>query len=296
MKIYLPIRLLFLFCILFVSCVYVPSAKANLLSPVAKSVQINASVGEFYMDLSGSIAPYASVVLISNNIVLRSTVADANGYWYISQILIQQGFSSFCLDAIDYKRLGESYTCFSVTPATENIVKQNIFLPPTLGLQKKTVDQGGVAIAWGYTMRGGTVTLHLSDGRVITVNADSEGFYEVHAPVPAAGTYELFADATYHGASSLKPDRNITLTVLSVGQQVINRGKGTVNQVGKFLIGTPWGFLWLIIPILILIIILLKKLKPEWFTWMDGAWNSVHAYVPFMHRKLHHHWMKGVGY
>ena len=298
MKVILPKIIATVICILFVLFLSKDYASARTVSlpSISRGVGVSATVGSYYLNLSGSIAPYASVILTSNNIVLRSTVADSNGYWFISQILINPGFSNFCLDAIDYKRLGESYTCISIPPAVGNITKDNIFLPPTLGLQKKTVNQGSEATAWGYTMRGGTVTLHLSDGRVITIQADKEGFYSFQVPVPTAGTYELFADAVFNGASSLKPDKKTTLIVLSLPQQIINKGGQSLNNIGRFLIGTPWGFIWLIIPILILIIILLKKLHPEWFTWLDGGWDGVSAHIPFIHRKLHHWWMKGVGY
>ena len=73
--------------------------------------EVQADVGEFYLNVSGYISPFASIVLNSNGIFMRTTVADKGGNFSISQVRIARGFSSFCLDAVDYKRLGESTTC-----------------------------------------------------------------------------------------------------------------------------------------------------------------------------------------
>ena len=97
-------------------------AKAQILSyPTGTaSTQVEGTVGQFFLNLYGFISPFASVVLSSNGSYITGVTADAQGNFSFTQILINKGFSNFCLDAIDFKRVGESYTCF------------NIRLPPPL--------------------------------------------------------------------------------------------------------------------------------------------------------------------
>src|SRR5690348_1579703 len=84
----------------------------NLLYPVpvygqknlGHNIQVSASIGEIYLNLSGIIAPYASVILIADDNYLRSTVADSQGKFSLNDILVKRGFSQFCLEAIDFKR------------------------------------------------------------------------------------------------------------------------------------------------------------------------------------------------
>ena len=227
--------------------------------PVYHTVTVGGQIGQYTINISGFIAPYASVVMTIDDTIVRSTVADANGNFFLSQILVKGDFSHYCLTAVDVKRLGQSKACFTVPSFTGTYDKQNIFLPPTLGLYKKQINAGQTAQAWGYSMPGATVTLHLSDGRTLTTTADASGYYEFKPRFDNPGDYELFADASYHKQKSENPVDKVKLTALSVAQQV---GRTTEN-VGKNiwqLLSGPIGFLLLAIPIIILIIILLRKL------------------------------------
>jgi len=260
---------------------------------VSHDVTVGAQIGEFVANISGFIAPYASVVMTIDDTIVRSTVADANGYFHLSQIEIKNGFDHFCLTAVDVKRLGQSKACFKFTPVSSNYTKTNIFLPPTLGLYKKEIDAGQEALAWGYSMPGATVTLHLSDGRTLTTTADSSGYYEFRPKFKDPGDYELFADASYQKQQSEEPVDKVKLTALSLAGKV----GITTEKVGKTiweLLSGPIGFLLLAIPIIILIIILLRKLlqsrKP-------GLPRTLEHHGPFdflfRQKKLHHSWYVG---
>lgn len=265
--------------------------------PITHAVSVGAQIGEFTANISGFIAPYASVVMTIDNTVVRSTVADANGNFFISQIAIKGGFDHYCLTAEDVKRLGQSKACFSFTPATGNYTKTGIFLPPTLGLYKKEINAGQTAKAWGFSMPGATVTLHLSDGRTLTTTADATGYYEFDPKFEKAGDYELFADASYKKQQSENPVDKVKLKALSVGQQVGN----VIQKGGKNiwnLLGEPWGFLLLAIPIIILIIILLRKLlKRRMVPGARGGKVPAKQKTPFdflfKTHKLHHSWYFG---
>jgi hypothetical protein len=262
---------------------------------------VSATVGSYTLSVSGYIAPYASVVLSSDGVVLRSTVADALGNFAISQVLIKAGFSHFCLDSVDYKRLGESEACFTFSPATGSISRVNIFLPPTLGVYRTDVNVGDKALAWGFSMPGARVTVHISNGDTCVTNADKNGYYECQIAIQKAGSYTLKADAVLNGKASEPPVKGVLIqglsTIQQAGQVVQNVGNNFINQ----LLNLPGGlFVWIALAILILIIILIWKLKPEWFPKPSVGNPTVAMHQAFdklfRDRKLHHAWMKGVGY
>ena len=254
---------------------------------------VSAKVGQYYLNLSGFIAPYASVVLISNGNILRSVVADQTGYFYFTGVLIDKGFSNFCLDAVDVKRLGESYTCLTVNPATSSITQNNIFLPPTFGVERNQINVGSSAIVWGYSMPNAQVKVYLSDGRTVMVTADSTGFYQTTFKIDKTGSYEFFADAFYKNQKSLSPSRKASFLALSSTQQLQKGIANWFSSLINFILQNPWGVVLVILPILILIVILLKKLRPSWFTWFDQGEQRLFALVPFRKRKLHHAWFIG---
>jgi hypothetical protein len=120
------------------------ASKTKLKSP---GITVSASVGEFYLSVSGYIAPFASLVLTSDGVFYRSTVADKFGNFSLTDIEIKAGFSKFCILAKDFHNLGESYTCFSFPPATGDIIMKDIFLPPTLALERSEITSGSNAKA-----------------------------------------------------------------------------------------------------------------------------------------------------
>ena len=169
----------------------------NIVLPMAKhAVTVEATIGQFLFNISGQISPNASIVLIIDGVTARATVADVNGYFSISGVLIKEGFSHFCLDAIDFKRLGESYTCFDIPPAQQSVTMKDIFLPPTLGLSRNVIAEGASVTAYGYSMPGALVTLYLSNGKVLTTYADKTGYYQFVIKDLKAGTYNLYTKAT----------------------------------------------------------------------------------------------------
>ncbi len=264
-------------------------------SDAAFNIPVQAQVGQYYLNISGYISPYASVVLTIDGIFVRATVADSQGNFSISQVLIKAGFTSFCLEAVDFKRLGDSYTCFNVPPAKGNINMNNLFLPPTLGLSKNEIAAGGDALAFGYTMPGAEVTLYLSDGEKLTTTADSTGYYIFHIKGLKAGKYNLYAQANYQQKESLKPSKTVQLKALSLWEQIIAFIQGIINNISKFFTSLALGPLWIGLPILILIIILILKLWPEKFTFIYQSKLVIFATKAFRRSKrpLHHAWFIG---
>lgn len=272
----------------------VPHVQAQILHPQATAaVDVSASVGEFYLSISGYVSPYASVVLLVDGVFIRATVADAGGNFSISQVLIKQGFSGFCLYAVDFKRIGESTTCFEFPPAESSIEMHNIFLPPTLGLQRSQIAAGSPAVAFGYTMPGAKVTLRLSNGQVLTTIADGTGYYEFQIENLPAGTYKLQALANYEGQDSLSPTKEIELKALSWWEQFLAFLKSLWNKLMDLVTRTSFGPLWIGLPLLLLIVFLILKLWPERFTFiyqskLSKLFTSLHE-----PKKLHHAWFVG---
>ncbi len=281
--------LIFIFTFYVLGFTFISSVGAEVQVPV------QAQVGQYYLNISGYISPYASIVLTVDGIFIRATVADSKGNFSISQVLIKQGFSSFCLEAVDFRRLGDSYTCFNVPPARGDVNMRDIFLPPTLGLSRNEIAAGGETLAFGYTMPGAEVTLYLSNGEKLTTTADSTGYYEFHVKGLKAGKYNLYAQANYNQKESLKPSRTVQLKALSLWEQIIAFLQGLINKILQFFTSLALGPLWIGLPALILIIILILKLWPEKFTFIYQSHLVIFATRAFRRSKkpLHHSWWMG---
>lgn len=287
MRKFLPI-LFFCLYLTFVNPVFINAAAKK---PSA-AVMVSGSVGTIYLNVSGYIAPYASIVLTSDGLFYRATVADKHGYFSISQILIKEGFSHFCLEAIDIKRIGESVTCFNFPPAKGLIDMKDLFLPPTLGLSRTEIGEGGTVIASGYSMPGAKVTIHLSNGKFLTTTADNTGYYEFKLENIKAGKYELYSTAEYNDKQSLEPTSRAKLTALTLWEQLWAFIRNTFDRIWRLLTSLSLGPLWIGIPIIISIIILILKIWPEKFTFIYN--NKLIALLPRRKKKkLHHSWWMG---
>jgi hypothetical protein len=255
------------------------------LSPGNLKTIVNATVGEFYLNLSGYIAPNASIILTLDGVFARATVADQNGNFSISEVLLKRGTTKICLDAIDFKRIGESLACFDIPPVQSSITMKDLFLPPTLGLSRNEVAEGSSVKAFGYSMPGALVTLYLSNGKVLTTYADQTGYYEITISGLKAGDYSMYTRAEFNHKQSLKPVNSLKLKSLSWWDQFIAFLKDLWNKFLKFLKDLALGPLWLVIPILISIIILLIKLAPGRFSFLRNPLRKK--------RPLHHKWWMG---
>ena len=246
---------LFFLTILLSSLIFTSNSFASQVQGNLKT-QVNAQVGQNYLNLSGYISPYASIVLSSNKVFYKSTTANQFGNFNIPNVLISSNFSSFCLDAIDFKRVGTSEVCISVAPQNGIINKGDIFLPPTLGLARTKISEGSNALIFGYSMPNAKVSLHVSDGEVLGAQTDASGYYKIELKNVKAGKYVLYPTAVLNNKTSLDPSKKFELEALSTAQ----RSKQQVETLfGKFwrLLTSISILIWLILLLIILIIILL---------------------------------------
>jgi hypothetical protein len=241
---------------------------------IKNNVNVSAKIGEFYLNISGIIAPYASLSLLSDGNVYRATTADGQGRFSFSQILIQRGFSNFCIDAVDVKRLGESYTCFFVTPATADITINDSFLPPTLGLNHKEVVEGSDVIISGYSMPGAQVKVAISDGKYVLIKADNTGYYSYTIKNVAKGSYQLLAGATYEGRESLLPSRKIVLKAVEWAEYWSN----IWQQIVKWVMNLG--------PLLLLLLLICLVIFRVWS-------EPILVFLHLKSKKLHHAWFIG---
>lgn len=288
------------------------SSTAYSQAPKVGSASLNstvsARVGEYYLNLYGYGSPFASIVLTIDGTVYRSAVSDENGNFSITGVLIRAGFDGFCLQAVDFKRLGESVTCFTVPPAKESVEMRDIFLPPTIGLQRSTVEAGADAVVYGYTMPGAHVVIHSSDiclpenasdkakckdGKVTyEVVADENGYYEVTIENLAPGSYSLFATATYQGKPSEAPSNTVKLTALTLWEQFLRWLKKLLERIVELFTALGLGPLWLLLPLIPLITWFVIRIWPEHFTWIYNS--KLYAFFARKkRRKLHHAWFVG---
>jgi len=278
--------------LLFISFLVICSSLGfSLPNPAYGVTSVSGSVGEFYLNLSGYVSPYASVVMYTDSEFVRSAVADSQGNFYISQILVKKGLTNFCLEAVDYKRLGDSYTCFTIPPVETVVTKDHIFLPPTLGLSRTEIGQNESADAFGYTMPNATVYLHISGGKVLQVVANSQGYYILKVKDLAPGDYTLFSTAVYNSQKSETPSKTKSLRSLSTVQEVTNNIKQPVLKTTTGLFNLLMTYIWLTIPVFILLIILILKPvkdKIKLRVTMPGPTPT-----PQKQKGLHHAWFIG---
>lgn len=180
-------------------------------------VDVEGSVGRYYFSASGIVSPFASVVMTSQDLFLSSTVANSEGRFALPQALVNDGFNNFCLEAIDIRRIGTSYTCFDTQPPERDFSKDEIFLPPTVGLSGRKIKPNSSITASGYTMPGSNVDVKLGEGYFVEAKANQDGYYktEIKNEVPP-GKYQLYATAVYGTKISEKPTRTFEIEVLGL--------------------------------------------------------------------------------
>jgi len=237
-----------------------------------------AQVGNHNLSISGFIAPFASVVLTTGSTFLASTVADENGNFSFTNVLVNQGLESYCLEAIDVKKIGSSYTCFDIDPIIGDTGYSDIFLPPTLGLSGTILNPGSTIIASGYSMPGARVILNIGNGIIIDTIADENGFWSVEIKDLAAGKYQLFATANYQEDISEKPDRTTELEAISLVQKLKDNSKVILAIL-----------LLIILAITIAILLRSKRIRNR----LGPLIGKKHGGAVEGERHLHHEWFVG---
>jgi hypothetical protein len=231
---------------------------------------ITASVGQFYVNISGFASPFASIVLSSNGVLLRSTVADSSGRFFLSQVLVRDGKNKFCFTVVDFRHLGESQSCLEADIDKTPYSLSNILLPPTIAVSKKEVKTGETVYVFGYTMPNSKVTIRINKTQTITVQSDGLGYYTYKFEKLPVGTYALFASAKYKDKDSLEPLAGVTLKAVSLPAFVGRTLLDILRQIWKFLTTSLALFVILVFVLLLFIFFIWRRLRSkkmhhDWF-------------------------------
>lgn len=299
-------RTLYLVICLFVYsfiCLFTLPKTQALAQSASQSGQVNIQVtlNGFLLSISGYLAPYASITLTSTGTVFASTTADAQGNFFLPSVKVAKGFTTFCLDGIDYKRLGESEACFTIPPITGPYSKSQIFLPPTLGVFRTDVNVGNNALVFGYGMPGALISIKLDSKTICEKTADEGGYYECNFAIQKEGSHEVYADSTLHSKASEPQLKRILIKGIGL-VKLVTPTPAIGRSITDILFGLPGLLiaLFFLLLLIILLIIWLKKLHPVWLprVFVPNPKEVFHHGFDslFRERKLHHWWIKGIGY
>lgn len=261
----------------------------------SQDIEVSATVGDFTVNISGFISPGATVKLSSNQVFLAEVVADENGSFLFPNILIQKDTQQLCLTAIDVRKLGQSFTCFSSASITGNANLKDVFLPPTISLSTSEITQGSFAIASGYTMPNAQVNIQLGENIIFTAIADSKGYYEFMIKDLAPGKYNLFTSARYNGKKSLFPTKTLEFRTLSPAEKAIQVGKDKYKKALDTLQSLGLSTILLLVPLFMLVIILSFYLWSKRFVFITKSRYLSKLFQSKIPQKkyLHHFWFVG---
>ncbi len=258
---------------------------------------VSAQVGNqlLYINLSGYISPFASIDLLINNYPLRNVVADQYGNFSFTAVQVQSGVTQVCFDAHDYERIGESYSCISVTPIIGNITINNLFLPPTMALKSAQINTGQQEVIQGYSMPYASILIHLSNNKTYSTNANKTGYYSYTFNDLIAGSYQAYVTATLNSVNSIKPLKFLSFNVLSLPQTITNTATASfyqvLNDVMQPFVSSPIGTLWAGVPLLIIISFLLRSAYPSLLAKLLSPFAF--TFIKKKDKRLHHFWFVG---
>lgn len=197
-----------------------------------QSVVIGATVSGNAFSAQGIVAPFASIVMSgAESLFIGSTTANDSGSFSVSGLLVPEELKTICMEAVDFKAIGSSTTCLDIIATSGSIVLENIFLPPTVGLAKTEIREGGAVSISGYSMPGATVRVYVGDTFENTT-ADTSGLYYIDIDNISAGEYSVYAVATYQGKESIKPTKFTQVKVLGFAGSITKSG---INYVVIFI-------------------------------------------------------------
>lgn len=250
--------------------------------------RIEARVGEFTLSIEGFASQNASINIKTDNILMASTTAFPDGTFSFTKLPIKKGFTSFCFESVDAARIGKSLACMSVSPVNSDVTLKDIYLPPTIGLEKQSITEGSSGLTYGYTMPSASIDIKMKNGSRLSTRSDESGRYSYTIGNLPVGSYELASRGTYQGNPSLEPKSGVTLQVLTSSAAFVNQAVGLRRA------------LWNLLPLILLgillfgllIFFLIKKYKPEWFRFLTES-EIYQALLRKFRKDLHHAWFVG---
>ncbi len=196
-------------------------------TPTVKGIQaptkVSARIGEYYLTLSGWTSPLALVTLTSSaNSLSGRVTADQNGFFLFRFVFLPNKVGELCLIAQDTNGQASPPLFLPEPVNNQNVVMENILMPPTLNLSTGIVTNEETAIASGRTFPDSRVRVYLyaqtettlwqiiqenlvksvfaKTAPFLDVQSDDQGDFEFNLPSAEPAEQKIFV------ASFLKPN------------------------------------------------------------------------------------------
>jgi len=159
--------------------------------------------------ISGQAYPNQPVTLLKDAQIVSTTIADESGQFSVDVKDLSSGTFVFSLYSVDIESTRSTLVTFPADINKDAVTNINgAFIPPTIRLDKKTVEKGKALSIAGQTAPNAIVELIIlkPDGSEISfpANSNSQGVYtyQFDTSVLALGEHFVRARTTYQGRTS----------------------------------------------------------------------------------------------
>lgn len=130
-------------------------------------------------DFSGKACPSCSVVLLKDSQIYSTTVADKDGNFSASAQGFSPGDYIFSIYVKDIYGNISGTMSFPLSVETDSVLEfKNVFLPPTVSLDKIKVKQGENFLVSGQSIAGSSVVVYIEPENIfVSAKADERGDY-----------------------------------------------------------------------------------------------------------------------
>lgn len=257
---------------------------------------ITAQVGENYLTLSGYTSPLAKIYLTSSlGNLKRETIADKQGFFLFQFVFLPQKTGELCLVAEDLEGLVSPPLFLPEPPPNQNLVIQDILMPPTLSLSEGEILPRKTAAAFGKTFPNSKVLVYqyldpkfsLSDfiiekiikpafaktAPILEVESDDDGNFEFNLPSSQPSDLKIFVASIFQKPEFFPKNyspKSFTLSfkTLSWWELILNFLfflLAKIYLLFEKIIQDPTRILWLEIPLLAILslLVLIRSLKEK---------------------------------
>lgn len=133
------------------------------------------------VSFSGWAYPESKVILLKDAQITATTIADEDANFSINVSDISKGNYTFSIYAEDDKKIRSALLNYSIQVESGRIVKKdNIFIPPTLAVDKEEVKKGNNISIFGQSTPNSEITITISKQKediIRKTNSDENGDY-----------------------------------------------------------------------------------------------------------------------
>lgn len=205
-------------CLPVISAFFAVSVHAE--TSVSVSLSVGEATNETSLTLSGLTSPKAVVTIMRDGAVVGTTSADDGGCFSLTLTAQTPGIKEYKIYATDRGGLNTSTIGYSINlTANATTSLDNIFLPPTMAMDKTKVKQGENIKFSGFSYPSSTVTILFSPNAFSkSVSVANSGVWDYYLETKdvGSGEYRAYAISTYLSMQSLGSSP-FTLTIESVG-------------------------------------------------------------------------------